>query len=69
MVSDLKQSTPKGLFGFASGVSPADQRQNEILEKLALAIEELRDWKPTVAVETYEKELVKYKDINKRRGM
>jgi TP901 family phage tail tape measure protein len=47
----------------------ADPELKELLRRNTEAIDRFMGWEPRVAVETYEKELVKYKDINKRRGM
>lgn len=52
-----------------SGFRSADQIQNEILEKLTGAVEELLKWKPTVYTEDFKKGLDILSDIERKRGM
>ena len=52
-----------------SGFSPADQNQNEILEKLTVAVEHLLKWKPTVYTEDFKKGLDNLSNIERNRRM
>lgn len=46
-----------------------DQKQNQILEKLALAVDDLMKWKPKVYTEDIKKGLENLESIDKNRGL
>jgi hypothetical protein len=69
-VSKLRDSAKSDLLGSIMGMySVADKKQNEILEKLAIAVDDLMKWKPKVYTEDIRKSLDRLNNIDKNRGL
>jgi len=69
-INSLKDNTKNDLMGALMGMySVQDNKQNEILIKLAIAIEDLQKWKPKVYTEDIKKGLDNLDNIDRNRGM
>jgi TP901 family phage tail tape measure protein len=64
-----KQVVSAGMLGSFRASSKTDEKQNEILAKLAVAVDELLKWKPTVYTEDIRKGLSNLDHIDRNRGM
>lgn len=67
--SNLSKNFRQGWDPFNVGGRGIDDKQNEILEKLGKAVNDLIKWKPTVYTEMIKKQLDTLEDINKNRGL